>query len=128
MIAPEAYLQLAKAWDDSLGSHRDGGERHVSILDDHDHVSGPKIRFSTDAASDVQVVAGTALQLFSLGIPCIYYGSEQSFAGPEKVLRDQFLPEFNSGSDKFLREAMFGPERPRKSGPRRNSGWRGRAR
>ena len=116
LIAPEAYLQLAKAWDDSLGSHRDGGERHVSILDDHDHVSGPKIRFSTDAASDVQVVAGTALQLFSLGIPCIYYGSEQSFAGPDKVLRDQFLPEFNSGSDKFLREAMFGPERPRKSG------------
>jgi hypothetical protein len=63
--------------------HRDAGERHVSILDDHDHVSGPKIRFSTDAASDRQVVAGTALQLFSLGIPCTYYGSEQSFAGQE---------------------------------------------
>ena len=26
---------------------------------------------------------GVALQLFSLGIPCIYYGTEQSFAGPE---------------------------------------------
>ena len=116
LIAPEAYLHLAEVWDDTLGSHRDAGERHVSILDDHDHVSGPKIRFSTDAASDVQVVAGTAVQLFSLGIPCIYYGSEQSFAGPEKALRDQFLPDFNSGRDRFLREAMFGPEHPRQSG------------
>jgi glycosidase len=116
LIAPEAYLHLAKVWDDTLGSHRDAGERHVSILDDHDHVSGPKIRFSTDAASDVQVVAGTALQIFSLGIPCIYYGSEQSFAGPEKAVRDQFLPDFNSGHDKFLRETMFGPEHPRQSG------------
>ena len=116
LIAPEAYLHLAEVWDDALGSHRDAGERHVSILDDHDHVSGPKIRLSTDAASDVQVVAGTALQLFSLGIPCIYYGSEQSFAGPEKALREQFLPDFNSGKDRFLREAMFGPEHPRQSG------------
>ncbi|MBC8094960.1 MAG: alpha-amylase, partial [Akkermansiaceae bacterium] len=97
---------------DELGSHRDSGQRHVSILDDHDHVSGDKIRFSTDAASETQVVAGVALQLFSLGIPCIYYGTEQSFAGPEKSLRDQFLPDFNAGTDKFLREAMFGPEHP----------------
>ena len=116
LIAPDAYLHLAKVWDDELGSHRDGGERHVSILDDHDHVSGPKIRLSTDAASDLQIVAGTALQMFSLGIPCIYYGSEQSFAGPERAVRDQFLPDFNSGHDKFLREAMFGPEHPRRSG------------
>ena len=29
-----------------------------------------------------QIVAATAIQLFALGIPCIYYGSEQAFAGP----------------------------------------------
>jgi hypothetical protein len=60
-----------------------------------------------------------ALQLFSLGIPCIYYGTEQALAGPEKPLRDQFLPDYNVGNpppDKYLRETMFGPEHPLKKG------------
>jgi hypothetical protein len=64
-------------------------------------------------------VAGVALQLFGLGIPCIYYGTEQAFAGPEKSEREQYLPDYNAGSpppDKYLREAMFGPEHPRKAG------------
>jgi len=115
---PSAYLSLSAMHVDDLGSHRDLGARHVSVLDDHDHVSGEKIRFSTDAASPWQVVAGVALQAFSLGIPCIYYGTEQSFAGPEKALREQFLPDLNpdTGTDKFLREAMFGPEHPLKQG------------
>jgi len=117
MLAPEAYLHLSAVWADDLGSHRDAGTRHVSILDDHDHVSGEKLRFSTDAASDWQVVAGVALQLFTLGIPCIYYGTEQSLAGPEKAVRG-FLPDFrpDTRADEFLREAMFGPEHPRGAG------------
>ena len=85
LVAPAAYFDFAPRWDDDLGSHRDSGNRHVSILDDHDHVSGDKVRFSTDAASDHQVVAGVAIQLFSLGIPCIYYGTEQALAGPERA-------------------------------------------
>jgi glycosidase len=119
LIAPDAYLSFERVWDDDLGSHREAGQRHVSILDDHDHVSGDKVRFSSDAASDHQVVAGVALQLFSLGIPCIYYGTEQSFAGPEKALREQFLPDYNAGDpppDKYLREAMFGPAHPLRDG------------
>ena len=119
LIAPESYLSFERVWDDDLGSHRESGQRHVSILDDHDHVSGEKVRFSSDAASEVQVVAGVALQLFSLGIPCIYYGTEQSFAGPERSEREQYLPDYNRGSpppDKYLREAMFGPEHPLATG------------
>lgn len=104
-----------RVWNDALGSHWDSGELHVSILDDHDHVSGEKARFSTDAASDHQVAAAVAIQLFSLGIPCIYYGTEQSFAGPEREERRRYLPDFGS-HDKFLREAMFGPEHPRRPG------------
>jgi glycosidase len=117
--APGDYFNLLSSWDPVFGSHRKAGEMHVSILDDHDHVSGDKVRFSSDAASDHQVVAAVAIQLFSLGIPCIYYGTEQSFAGPEKPLRDQFLPDYNNGNsppDKYLREAMFGPDHPRLSG------------
>lgn len=115
---PAAYLDLVSVRADDLGSHRELGARHVSVLDDHDHVSGDKLRFSTDAASAHQVVAGVALQLFSLGIPCVYYGTEQALAGPDKAARDAFLPEFhhNTGTDVFLREAMFGPKHPRKAG------------
>jgi hypothetical protein len=66
-----------------------------------------------------QVVAGVAIQLFTLGIPCIYYGTEQAFSGPPNPERDQFLPDYNKGNpppDKYLREIMFGAEHPRKSG------------
>jgi glycosidase len=97
-----------------MGSHRNLGERHVSILDDHDHIYGEKIRFSSEASCDHQVVAGVALQLFTLGIPCIYYGTEQAFAGPEPSER-KWLPQWKC-SDRYLREAMFGPEHPRASG------------
>ena len=115
--APAAYLDLVSVRADDLGSHRELGARHVSVLDDHDHVSGDKLRFSADAASDHQVVAAVALQLFSLGIPCIYYGSEQALAGPEAAVQ-RFVPDFghDTGSDVFLREAMFGPAHPRKAG------------
>jgi hypothetical protein len=64
-------------------------------------------------------VAGVALQIFSLGIPCIYYGTEQSFSGPERALREQFLPDYDAGDpppDKYLREAMFGPDHPLRDG------------
>ncbi len=119
LIAPREYFDLLRQWDDRLGSHRDSAGLHVIILDDHDHVSGDKVRFSSDASSDHQVVAAAAIQFFSLGIPCIYYGTEQAFAGPEKSERDKYLPDYNVGDpqpDKYLREAMFGPEHPLKSG------------
>jgi hypothetical protein len=111
---PFAYFAGFDPGSAAMGSHRNLGNHHVSILDDHDHVFGEKIRFSSEAASDHQVVAGVALQLFTLGIPCIYYGTEQSFAGPEPEER-VWLPEWK-GSDRYLREAMFGPAHPRKNG------------
>jgi glycosidase len=97
-----------------MGSHRNLGTKHVSVCDDHDHVFGPKLRFSSDAASEHQVVAAIALQLFTLGIPCVYYGTEQAFAGPEPSER-KWLPFWGDG-DRYLREAMFGPLHPRESG------------
>jgi glycosidase len=117
LLHPGAYFDGFKAAKAIMGSHRNLGQRHVSILDDHDHVFGDKLRFSAEAASDHQVVAGVALQLFTLGIPCIYYGTEQAFAGPEPAER-RWLPGWGAGdfADRYLREAMFGPEHPRQAG------------
>ena len=50
------------------------------------------------------------MQLFTLGIPCIYYGTEQALAGPEDEER-KWLPDWKA-SDRYLREAMFGPMHP----------------
>jgi glycosidase len=112
-------------WDERMGSHRDWGSRHVSVLDDHDHVFGRKVRFGADAPVDHQVTVPTALQLFGLGIPCIYYGTEQALrSGPEASERawlgtvkdgERDVPAFGR-IDALLREAMFGPEHPRASG------------
>jgi glycosidase len=111
---PDTYFSGFDPGKAEMGSHRQLGEKHVSVLDDHDHVFGQKIRFSSEAASAHQVAAGVALQLFTLGIPCIYYGTEQAFAGPEPGER-HWLPDWK-GSDRYLREAMFGPQHPRKKG------------
>ncbi len=114
LLDPAGFFSGFNAGDAVMGSHRNLGNRHVSILDDHDHVFGDKIRFSAEAASDHQVAAAVALQLMTLGIPCVYYGTEQALAGPESQER-QWLPDWKR-SDRYLREAMFGPERPRAAG------------
>ncbi|MBS0483880.1 MAG: alpha-amylase [Proteobacteria bacterium] len=117
LLPAAAYFSGFDPGKAEMGSHRNLGQRHVSILDDHDQVSGEKIRFSSEAASDQQAAAAVAIQLFTLGIPCIYYGTEQSFTGPEASER-QFLPGYKSGdhADRYLREAMFGPLHPKRSG------------
>ena len=104
--------------DATLGSHRNLGNAIVSILDDHDHVAGVKLRFAADAPHEHQAAVPTAIQLFTLGIPCIYYGTEQALGGPEPGER-QWLPfdrDKNAStwgtSDRYLREAMFGPDHP----------------
>ena len=52
--------------------------------------------------------------LLTLGIPCLYYGTEQGFAGPEEA--DRFWLPGWGGHDHYLREAMFGPRFPRAKG------------
>lgn len=111
---PLAYFKGFDARDVVMGSHRNIGKRHVSILDDHDHVFGEKVRFSSVAGSSHHVIVGVAIQFFTLGIPCLYYGTEQAFSGPPEEERPH-LPYWG-GADYYLREAMFGPEHPLKEG------------
>jgi hypothetical protein len=69
----------------------------VTMVDDHDQVrkGGDKARFCAGGVPAALAIAVLGLNTTTLGIPCIYYGSEQGFdgAGP---------------SDQFLRETMFG--------------------
>ena len=62
---PAAYFSGFDPGDAEMGSHRNLGNKHISILDDHDHVFGEKIRYSSEATSSHQVVAGVALPLLS---------------------------------------------------------------
>lgn len=122
---PAEFFAGFNFWDERMGSHRDWGSRHVSVLDDHDHVFGQKVRFSANAPVDHQIVVPTTLQLCGLGIPCLYYGTEQALpSGPESSERvwlgtvrdgDRDVPAFGR-VDVLLREAMFGPEHPRAAG------------
>jgi glycosidase len=116
------YFDQFRERSEGFESHRHFGDRHVSILDDHDHVIGSKVRFSAEIpddspVKDYQVAAATAFQLFTLGIPCIYYGTEQALAGPAHSQLPFVLAEgWNDGGnhgDRYLRETMFGPEHPR---------------
>jgi glycosidase len=70
----------------------------VTLFDDHDQVrkGGNKARFCAgDAAFQKHVVAAIGLEATTLGIPLIYYGTEQAFDG-------------EGGNDRYIRECLFG--------------------
>jgi glycosidase len=71
----------------------------VTMIDDHDQVwrggETPRYsRFCDEDEGEKLVLAALALNLTTLGIPCIYYGTEQRFDG-------------EGGSDQYIHEAMF---------------------
>jgi glycosidase len=77
-------------------------DKVVTTLDDHDQVrkGNHKSRFAHDegpgqVGSARGSLAVLTLLTTSMGIPCIYYGTEQQFDG-------------NGDNDRYIREAMFG--------------------
>jgi hypothetical protein len=74
------------------------------MLDDHDQVwkGDLKGRFCSDTLGPKLIFPALALNLTTLGIPCIYYGTEQFFDGSG----GSGLP--GHGADQWIREAMFG--------------------
>ncbi|MDD5673960.1 MAG: alpha-amylase family glycosyl hydrolase [Chitinivibrionales bacterium] len=112
---PADFFAGFNYYDPGMGSHRNYGSQVLSISNDHDQISGTKVRFAADASNDHQAAAAVALQLFTLGIPCLYYGMEQGLAGGAEADQRQWLSNWG-GADCFLREAMFGPQHPRAAG------------
>ncbi len=76
-------------------------DKVVTSVDDHDHVDQgqQKHRFCA-GGYDKLALAVMALNSTTLGIPCIYYGTEQLFDGNGS----------GDGSDRYIRESMFGGE------------------
>jgi len=99
---PEDYFDLFR---NSLlvgqASHVWFRDKVVTSVDDHDHVDQgtQKHRFCAFGFANM-ALAVLALNATTLGISCIYYGTEQLFDGEGG----------GDGSDRYIREAMFGGE------------------
>lgn len=97
-VNPSEYFDLFRnALYLNKGSHTWFRDKVVTMIDDHDQVwrGRDKGRFCSEGSGTQLIKAALALNLFTLGIPCIYYGTEQGFDG-------------QGGSDQYIREAMFG--------------------
>jgi glycosidase len=98
---PADYFSIFRNWvldDQSL--HRWYRNSVVTLVDDHDQVrkGTSKWRLCGDSRFRDLAFNVVATQLTTMGIPCIYYGTEQSFDSGGRP----------SGSDLVLRESMFG--------------------
>ena len=100
---------------DLLGSHRETGRYHLSILDDHDMVGQEKKRFAAGNEQEsryVQTAHAVGTMLTTLGVPCLYYGTEQAFDGSTAYHDESIEPRDQYGNlpfeDRYIREAMFG--------------------
>jgi glycosidase len=98
---PADYFSLFRNWVlDGPAGHRWYRNQVVTLVDDHDQVrkGNAKERFCGDHRFRDLAFNVLAVQLTTMGIPCIYYGSEQGFDSGGR----------SSGSDVVLRENMFG--------------------
>ncbi|NLT56479.1 MAG: alpha-amylase [Actinomycetales bacterium] len=100
---PARYFELFRN-SALLGKDSHTWLRHtvVTTLNDHDMVrqGGDKARFCADPEGPALALAALTLNVLTLGIPCIYYGSEQCLDGRGG----------GAEADRYLREAMFGGE------------------
>jgi glycosidase len=98
---PDDYFSLFRNWIlDEPAGHRWYRNQVVTLVDDHDQIrkGGGKGRFCADSGCRDLAFTVMAVQLTTMGIPCIYYGSEQGFNSGGRP----------NGPDVVLRETMFG--------------------
>jgi glycosidase len=101
LAEPNEYFSLFR--NSALDDHGDFawfGQHVVTMFDDHDqiHKGSEKRRFCGSVEYRRLVFNALGVNLTTAGIPCIYYGTEQGFDSGGQP----------SGSDKVLRENMFG--------------------
>ena len=94
---PDSLLRRLQAQDKRALNRGELGRYLVTFVDNHDSFWQPGGRFG-NGADDNQVIGAIGYLLCSLGMACLYYGTEQGFSG--------------SGSDEGIREAMFDASAP----------------
>ncbi len=113
-LAPPQFFFDHFGGRDAMGDVRKIGRYHVSILDDHDMVwRAHKSRFACGNHSIdpyAQNAHAVGVQLTTLGIPCIYYGTEQCFNGNQDAHDRNHEPcdDVVPYADRYVRECMFG--------------------
>ncbi len=102
----EGYFDLfSNSLAEGKNSHQWFSRRIVTMFDDHDQVGVTyKFRFCGQPGGEKSLRLAMALNLMTLGIPCLYYGTEQGLDGadPRGPAGD------SSYSDVYLRECLFG--------------------
>ena len=73
----------------------EAGKYFVTFVDNHDQMARPFRRFMNNVKDPKQGILAIGYLLSNMGIPCIYYGTEQGFDG-------------GGDSDYYVRECMFG--------------------
>jgi glycosidase len=89
---PQTLFNRIEAQRERALNRGEIGRYLVTFVDNHDSFWQPSGRFA-NGAPDQQVIAAIGFLLCALGTACIYYGTEQGFAG--------------QGGDNPMREAMF---------------------
>lgn len=90
--------QLRDRYESFRNYYRDfseAGEYYVTFVDNHDQMARPYRRFMNNVEDPKQAIIAMGYLLTNMGVPCIYYGTEQGFDG-------------GGTTDTFVRENMFG--------------------
>ena len=95
-LAPPAALRARyDALNNGALTRGELGRYLVTFIDNHDGVGQSPIKHRFGAgAPDEQIIAAIGYLLAAIGTPCLYYGTEQGFAGA-------------GDSDALIRESMF---------------------
>lgn len=92
---PAVLRARYEAFRDRYTDHGAAGRYFVTFVDNHDQMARPYRRFNHANPHPEQAVLAVTYLLTSLGVPCVYYGTEQAFDG-------------GGPDDSYVRECMFG--------------------
>jgi len=93
---PAELRKRYEGFRELYSDHGRAGEYFVTFIDNHDQIGrSPRARFLHNDPFQRRAILAIGYLLTSIGIPCLYYGTEQGFDG-------------GGDHDKYIRECMFG--------------------
>ena len=93
--SPEELRHRYDRFHNFYRDYSEAGQYFVTFVDNHDQMARPFRRFMNGVTDWKQAVLAIGYLLCNMGIPCVYYGTEQGFDG-------------GGENDLYVREAMFG--------------------